>query len=81
LERLRRAAAHGAALGLEIHAGHGLTTASVGPVAAIPQIAELNIGHFIIGEAILVGLEAAIHAMREAMEAGRVAASGMTRLS
>ncbi|MDJ1156960.1 pyridoxine 5'-phosphate synthase [Chelatococcus sp. SYSU_G07232] len=74
LERLRRAAAHGAACGLEIHAGHGLTTGSVGPVAAIPQIVELNIGHFLIGEAIFVGLEASIAAMRAAMEEGRRAA-------
>lgn len=71
LDRLRRAAAHGGKLGLEIHAGHGLTTASVGPVAAIPQIVELNIGHFLIGEAIFMGLEAAIAAMRAAIDAGR----------
>ena len=50
-------AEHGARLGLEIHAGHGLDLDSVGPVAAIPQIRELNIGHSLIGEAIFVGLE------------------------
>jgi pyridoxine 5-phosphate synthase len=71
LERLRRAAAHGASLGLEIHAGHGLTLDNVGPVAAIPQLAELNIGHALIGDAIFMGLEEAVRQMRAAMEAGR----------
>lgn len=70
-ERLRRAAAHGASLGLEIHAGHGLTVASVKPVAAIPDIVELNIGHALVSEAIFVGLNAAIRAMRAAMDEGR----------
>jgi pyridoxine 5-phosphate synthase len=74
LGRLRRAAAHGAAIGLEIHAGHGLTEQNVGPVAAIPQIVELNIGHALIGAAIFVGLGDAIRAMLSAMEAGRAAA-------
>ena len=58
-------------LGLEVHAGHGLTYANVGPVAALPEIRELNIGHFLIGEAIFVGLEAAIRQMRAAMDAAR----------
>ncbi len=71
LRRLERAAAHGASLGLEVHAGHGLTTASVKPVAAIPELAELNIGHFIVGEAIFVGLDAAVREMRAAMDEGR----------
>jgi pyridoxine 5-phosphate synthase len=71
LDRLRRAAAHGAKLGLEIHAGHGLTEENVGPVAGIPQIVELNIGHALIGAAIFVGLGNAIRAMRDAMERGR----------
>jgi pyridoxine 5-phosphate synthase len=71
LGRLREAARHGASLGLEIHAGHGLTFDNVGPVAAIPQIVELNIGHFLIGEAIFTGLDEAIRAMRAAMDAGR----------
>jgi pyridoxine 5-phosphate synthase len=71
LQRLRRAAAHGASLGLEIHAGHGLTLDNVGPVAAIPQLAELNIGHALIGDAIFMGLEEAVRQMRAAMEAGR----------
>ncbi|MBF9234012.1 pyridoxine 5'-phosphate synthase [Microvirga alba] len=71
LERLRRAAAHGGGIGLEIHAGHGLALDSVRPVAAIPQIAELNIGHFLIGEAIFMGLDEAVRAMRAAMDEGR----------
>lgn len=71
LERLRRAAEHGARLGLEIHAGHGLDLNSVRPVAAIPQIMELNIGHSLIGEAIFVGLDEAVRAMRAAMDEGR----------
>ncbi len=69
LARLKAAAAHGAALGLEIHAGHGLTYDNVAPVAAIPEIAELNIGHFIIGEAVFTGLGEAIRRMRAAMDA------------
>jgi pyridoxine 5-phosphate synthase len=71
LARIRRAAAHGAAIGLEIHAGHGLTTESVGPVAAIPEIRELNIGHALIADAIFVGLAQAIRDMRAAMERAR----------
>jgi pyridoxine 5-phosphate synthase len=55
LERLRAAAALTPALGLECHAGHGLTFANVGPIAALPEVVELNIGHFLIGEAILAG--------------------------
>ncbi len=65
--------AHG--LGLEVHAGHGLTFDSVGPIAAIPQVMELNIGHFLIGEAIFVGLEAAIRRMRAEIDAARAAAA------
>ncbi len=71
LERIRRAAAHGAGIGLEIHAGHGLDLNSVRPVAAIPQIVELNIGHSLIGEAIFMGLDEAVRAMRAAMDEGR----------
>jgi pyridoxine 5-phosphate synthase len=71
LARIRRAAEHGAGLGLEIHAGHGLTTESVGPVAAIPQIRELNIGHALIADAIFVGLAQAIRDMRAAMDRAR----------
>lgn len=71
LDRLAQAAERGAALGLEIHAGHGLSYANVGPVAALPQLAELNIGHFLVGEAVFVGLDAAIRRMRTCMDAAR----------
>jgi pyridoxine 5-phosphate synthase len=74
LERLKSAAEHGARLGLEIHAGHGLNFDTARTVAAIPQIAELNIGHFLIGEAIFLGLEEAVRAMRSAMDEGRAQA-------
>lgn len=57
--------------GIEPHAGHGLTFDNVIPVAAIPQIAELNIGHFLIGEAIFTGLEASVRRMRELMDEAR----------
>lgn len=72
LERLRVAARQAAGLGLECHAGHGLSYDTVGPVAAIPELRELNIGHFLIGEAIFVGLEASIRRMRQHMDAARV---------
>ncbi|KQT46801.1 pyridoxine 5'-phosphate synthase [Methylobacterium sp. Leaf456] len=71
LDRIVRAAAHGAGLGLEIHAGHGLTLDSVGPVSAVPQLRELNIGHALIAEAIFVGLRQAVHDMRAAMDRAR----------
>jgi pyridoxine 5-phosphate synthase len=71
LERLRRAATCAAKLGVECHAGHGLGYATVRPVAAIPEIVELNIGHFLVGEAVFVGWAEAIRRMREGMEAGR----------
>ena len=71
LERLRRAARHAAALGLECHAGHGLTFANVRPVAALPELVELNIGHFLVGEAVALGLVEAVRRMREVMAAGR----------
>ncbi|WP_342166963.1 pyridoxine 5'-phosphate synthase [Methylobacterium sp. SD21] len=71
LARIRRAASHGDGLGLEIHAGHGLTTESVGPVAAVPEIRELNIGHALIADAIFVGLPQAIRDMRAAMDRAR----------
>ena len=74
LERLRRAAEHGAGLGLEIHAGHGLNFETARTVAAIPQLVELNIGHFLVGEAIFLGLEEAVKAMRSAMDEGRAQA-------
>jgi len=70
-ERLVRAAADAAALGLEVHGGHGLTVANVGPVAAIREIVELNIGHSIVARAVLVGFAAAVREMKAAMAAGR----------
>jgi pyridoxine 5-phosphate synthase len=71
LERIRNAVSYGAGIGLEIHAGHGLNFETVEPIAAMPEIAELNIGHFLIGEAVFVGLEAAIAEMRRLMDAAR----------
>jgi pyridoxine 5-phosphate synthase len=71
LRALRDGAAQAAALGLEVHAGHGIDYETVGSIAAIPELAELNIGHFLIGEAIFIGLEAAIRRMRARMDAAR----------
>jgi pyridoxine 5-phosphate synthase len=71
LRRIADAAALAARDGIEPHAGHGLTYANVQPIAAIPQIAELNIGHFLIGEAIFVGLEDSVRRMRALMDAAR----------
>jgi pyridoxine 5-phosphate synthase len=71
LARIADAAALAAKNGIEPHAGHGLTFDNVSPIAAIPQIAELNIGHFLIGEAILVGLDASIRRMLAAMDRAR----------
>lgn len=71
LERIRKAAAHAEKLGLECHAGHGLNFETVTPVAAIPTIIELNIGHFLIGEAIFGGLDGAIRRMRALMNDAR----------
>ena len=71
LERLRETAARAASLGLEVHAGHGLTYDDVGPVAAIPEVVELNIGHFLVGEAVFRGLEGAIAEMRRVMDEAR----------
>ncbi|MEH3045975.1 pyridoxine 5'-phosphate synthase [Sphingomonas adhaesiva] len=71
LRRLSDAAALAAKNGIEVHAGHGLTFDNVVPVAAIPQVRELNIGHFLVGEAIFVGLEASVRRMKDLMEAAR----------
>ena len=71
LHRIQEAAAHAAAVGLECHAGHGLAFDTVAPIAAIPAIVELNIGHFLIGEAIFGGLEGAIKQMRALMDRAR----------
>lgn len=67
--------AHG--LGLEVHAGHGLTYDTVGPVAALPELMELNIGHFLIGEAIFLGLEGSIKEMRRIMDDARAMTHGI----
>ena len=72
LGEIRRAAEQGAALGLAIHAGHGLTIANVQPVSGIPEIEELNIGHSIVSRAVFVGIAAAVAEMREAMCAARM---------
>ncbi|WP_425098194.1 pyridoxine 5'-phosphate synthase [Tropicibacter sp. S64] len=71
LERLREMSTYAHGLGLEVHAGHGLTYETVQPVAAFPEVMELNIGHFIIGEAIFMGLDPAIREMRRLMDAAR----------
>lgn len=71
LAELVRGAALAHALGLEVHAGHGLTYDNVAPIAAIPEVRELNIGHFLIGEAIFMGLEDSIGEMRRRMDEAR----------
>jgi pyridoxine 5-phosphate synthase len=71
LKRLADAAALATKNGIEPHAGHGLTFDNVVPVAAIPQVRELNIGHFLVGEAIFTGLEASVRRMRELMDSAR----------
>ena len=71
LRRLSDAAALAAKNGIEVHAGHGLTYDNVAPIAAIPQVRELNIGHFLIGEAIFVGLADSVRRMRNAMDEAR----------
>jgi pyridoxine 5-phosphate synthase len=71
LKRISDCAALAVKNGIEPHAGHGLTFDNVIPVAAIPQVAELNIGHFLIGEAIFTGLEASVRQMRELMDEAR----------
>jgi pyridoxine 5-phosphate synthase len=73
LARLTAGAKAGAKLGLEVHAGHGLTFDTVEPVAAIPELMELNIGHFLVGEAIFIGLERSIAEMRLRMDRARQA--------
>ncbi|TMV72303.1 pyridoxine 5'-phosphate synthase [Thioclava sp. BHET1] len=71
LEALRKGAAFAHSLGLEVHAGHGLTYDTVGPIAALPELQELNIGHFLIAEAIFRGLGPAIAEMRRLMDLHR----------
>ena len=71
LAALQQASRDAARLGLAVHAGHGLTLQNVGPVAAIPECEELNIGHAIVSHAVFVGLDAAVRAMRDAMNTAR----------
>jgi pyridoxine 5-phosphate synthase len=70
LQRIREGAARARRLGLEVHAGHGLDLATAETIAAFPEIVELNIGHFLVGEAIFTGLGEAVRAMRAAMDRG-----------
>ncbi len=76
LQRIRDAAAFAEKLGLECHAGHGLTFDTVGSIAVIPSVAELNIGHFLVGEAIFGGLDSSIRRMRALMDKARAEAGG-----
>ncbi|GGE49098.1 pyridoxine 5'-phosphate synthase [Actibacterium pelagium] len=71
LEKLREGAALAHSLGLEVHAGHGLTYDTVTPIAAMPEVVELNIGHFLMGEAVFRGLGPAIAEMRRLMDEAR----------
>ena len=76
LSRVKHAAVHAASIGLECHAGHGLGFDTVGPIAGIPEIAELNIGHFLIGEAIFSGLDSTVKQMRTLMDTSRARVLG-----
>ena len=69
LAKVREAAARGAGAGLHVYAGHGLTTANVGPIAAVPEIEELNIGHYLVSRSVLVGMAEAVREMLRAMGA------------
>jgi pyridoxine 5-phosphate synthase len=71
LERLREASSHASSLGLAVHAGHGLTYENVQPVAAIPEIEELNIGHTIVSRSVMAGIEVAVKEMRRLVDAAR----------
>lgn len=73
--RLARAAAYGHALGLEMHAGHGLDYETAERLASVPEFVEFNIGHFLVGEAVFVGFDASIRRMRQVMDAGRARAA------
>ncbi len=70
LEELQRAARHAVDMGLFVHAGHGLTYVNVAPIAAIPEIEELNIGHSVVSRSVMVGMRQAVTEMRRAMESG-----------
>jgi pyridoxine 5-phosphate synthase len=76
LARIADAAAHGASIGLQVHAGHGITFDTVTPIAGIAEIEELNIGHFLIGEAIFGGLDSSIKRMRALMDRARAEVRG-----
>ena len=76
LAALQAGARRAAALGLEVHAGHGLTFETVGPIAALPAVMELNIGHFLIAESVFIGLGPAITEMRACIAAGQAAGRG-----
>ena len=76
LDALRDMSSFAHSLGLEVHAGHGLTYETVAPVAAFPEVMELNIGHFLVGEAIFSGLDSAIKRMRAIMDRARAEATG-----
>jgi pyridoxine 5-phosphate synthase len=73
-ERIRAGASKAGMLGLEVHAGHGLDYFTAEAIAGLPEVVELNIGHFLIGEAIMVGIEAAVRQMRAVMDRGRAKA-------
>jgi pyridoxine 5-phosphate synthase len=73
-QRIRAGAALGRRIGLEVHAGHGLDYASAEAIAALPEVAELNIGHFLVGDAVFIGLAETIRLMRAAMDRGRARA-------
>ena len=75
LKALQAAAKQAASLGLEVHAGHGIDFETVAPIAAIPEVVELNIGHFLVGEAIFIGLGPAVQQMRRLMDAARTGAA------
>jgi len=71
LARLHKAAKQAHALGLEVHAGHGLTYDNVGPIAAIQEVIELNIGHYLVGEAVFIGFHKSVRLMRQFMDKAR----------
>jgi len=71
LRALQQGARHGADIGLAVHAGHGLTVGNVSPVAAIPEIEELNIGHSVVSRGVFIGLAGAVRELRAAMDAAR----------
>jgi pyridoxine 5-phosphate synthase len=78
-DRIVRGAALANSAGLEVHAGHGLDFSTAEAIAALPEVIELNIGHFLIGEAIFAGLPAAVRSMRAAMDWGRARAAARSR--